>query len=64
MRNRPFFKSVAHVLIEKAYRLFRNMLYVRHFPQDQPLPSRTIVGVAALGRCALVEIDLVCFKPT
>lgn len=39
-----------------------NSVYVRHFPQDQPLPSRTTVGVSALGRGALVEIDLVCFK--
>ncbi len=39
-----------------------NSVYVRHFPQDQPLPSRTTVGVAALGRHALVEIDLVCFN--
>lgn len=40
-----------------------NAVYVRYFPQDRPLPSRTTVGVAALGRKALVEIDLVCFKP-
>ncbi len=39
-----------------------NAVYVRHFPQDQPLPSRTTVGVSALGRSALVEIDLVCFR--
>ncbi len=39
-----------------------NGVYVRHFPQDQPLPSRTTVGVSALGRKALVEIDMVCFK--
>ena len=39
-----------------------NRVYVRHFPQDKPLPSRTTVGVSALGRGALVEIDLVCFK--
>lgn len=39
-----------------------NSVYVRHFPQDRPLPSRTTVGVAALGRKALVEIDLVCFR--
>ena len=38
-----------------------NAVYVRHFPQDRPLPGRTTVGVSALGRGALVEIDLVCF---
>ncbi|BCP54031.1 reactive intermediate/imine deaminase [Kaistia sp. 32K] len=41
-----------------------NRIYARHFPQDQLLPSRTTVGVAALGRGALVEIDLVCFRST
>lgn len=39
-----------------------NGVYARHFPQDGDLPSRTTVGVAALGRQALVEIDMVCFK--
>jgi 2-iminobutanoate/2-iminopropanoate deaminase len=39
-----------------------NAVYARHFPDDHPLPSRTTVGVAALGRGALVEIDLVCFR--
>ena len=38
-----------------------NGVYVRTIPQDLPLPSRTTVGVAALGRGALVEIDMVCF---
>ena len=38
-----------------------NDVYVRTIPQDLPLPSRTTVGVAALGRGALVEIDMVCF---
>jgi 2-iminobutanoate/2-iminopropanoate deaminase len=39
-----------------------NRVYVRHFPQNQPLPGRTTIGVSALGRGALVEIDLVCCK--
>ena len=39
-----------------------NGVFVRHFPQDAPLPSRTTVGVVALGRGALVEIDMVCFN--
>lgn len=39
-----------------------NEVYVRHFDQGRPLPGRTTIGVSALGRGALVEIDLVCFK--
>jgi 2-iminobutanoate/2-iminopropanoate deaminase len=39
-----------------------NRIYARHFPQDGDLPSRTTVGVAELGRRALVEIDMVCFR--
>ena len=39
-----------------------NSVYARFFSDDQPLPSRTTIGVAALGRGALVEIDLVCFR--
>ncbi len=36
-----------------------NAVYHRHFHNDQSLPGRTTVGVAKLGRGALVEIDLV-----
>ena len=36
-----------------------NAVYHRHFSEDAHLPARTTVGVAALGRDALVEIDLV-----
>lgn len=39
-----------------------NKIYVRHFGQTQPLPARTTIGVSALGRQALVEIDIVCFN--
>jgi 2-iminobutanoate/2-iminopropanoate deaminase len=39
-----------------------NSVYAKFFPDHQPLPSRTTIGVAALGRGALVEIDLVCFR--
>jgi 2-iminobutanoate/2-iminopropanoate deaminase len=40
-----------------------NTVYARHFAQDSVrLPARTTVGVARLGRGALVEIDLVCYK--
>lgn len=36
-----------------------NAVYHQHFSDDRHLPARTTVGVAALGRDALVEIDLV-----
>jgi 2-iminobutanoate/2-iminopropanoate deaminase len=40
-----------------------NTVYARHFRQDGlKLPSRTTIGVAKLGRDALVEIDLVAYK--
>ncbi|HTJ92397.1 MAG TPA: RidA family protein [Pararobbsia sp.] len=40
-----------------------NTVYARHFPQDGGrLPSRTTIGVARLGRGALVEIDLVAYQ--
>jgi 2-iminobutanoate/2-iminopropanoate deaminase len=40
-----------------------NTVYARHFAQDSGrLPSRTTIGVARLGRAALVEIDLVCYR--
>lgn len=40
-----------------------NTVYARHFRQDGgQLPSRTTVGVAKLGRGALVEIDLVAYQ--
>jgi 2-iminobutanoate/2-iminopropanoate deaminase len=40
-----------------------NTVYARHFRQDGlQLPSRTTIGVAKLGRGALVEIDLVGYK--
>jgi reactive intermediate/imine deaminase len=47
--------------LERDFATF-NRVYARHFPQDEPLPGRTTVGVSALGRGALVEVDLVCFK--
>lgn len=40
-----------------------NAVYHRHFTDDDALPARTTVGVAALGRDALVEIDMVLAKP-
>jgi 2-iminobutanoate/2-iminopropanoate deaminase len=40
-----------------------NAIYTRYFRQDGlQLPSRTTIGVAKLGRSALVEIDLVGYK--
>jgi reactive intermediate/imine deaminase len=40
-----------------------NTVYARHFAQDSArLPARTTVGVARLGRGALVEIDMVCYR--
>lgn len=36
-----------------------NAVYDRYFPDDDRLPARTTVGVATLGRDALIEIDLV-----
>jgi 2-iminobutanoate/2-iminopropanoate deaminase len=41
-----------------------NRAYYRFFTDDAQVPSRTTVGVAKLGRDALVEIDLVlCRAP-
>jgi len=39
-----------------------NRVYHRHFADDASAPSRTTVGVAELGRDALVEVDLVLYR--
>ena len=39
-----------------------NAVFHEYFADDATMPSRTTVGVAQLGRNALVEIDLVLFK--
>jgi reactive intermediate/imine deaminase len=39
-----------------------NAVYHRHFADDEQVPSRTTVGVAKLGRDALVEVDLVLHR--
>lgn len=39
-----------------------NKVYSEYFPDDARLPGRTTVGVTALARDALVEIDLVLHK--
>jgi reactive intermediate/imine deaminase len=36
-----------------------NTVYHRHFADETRMPGRTTVGVARLGRSALVEIDMV-----
>jgi reactive intermediate/imine deaminase len=47
---------------DRDFALF-NTVYARYFRQDVPqLPSRTTIGAARLGRKALVEIDLVCYR--
>ncbi len=39
-----------------------NKVYHRYFRDDDAVPSRTTIGVARLGRGALVEIDLVLYR--
>ena len=39
-----------------------NRTYASYFPPDR-LPARTTIGVTGLARDALVEIDLVAWKP-
>lgn len=39
-----------------------NRVYLRFFPDAEAAPSRTTVGVARLGRGALVEVDLVLYR--
>ena len=39
-----------------------NAVWAAHFPPDR-LPARTCIGVTGLARGALVEIDLVAWKP-
>ncbi len=39
-----------------------NQVYHRYFADDRGVPSRTTVGVAELGRDALVEVDLVLYR--
>jgi enamine deaminase RidA (YjgF/YER057c/UK114 family) len=40
-----------------------NETYRSYFPPDR-LPARTCVGVTGLAYDALIEIDLVCRRPT
>jgi 2-iminobutanoate/2-iminopropanoate deaminase len=39
-----------------------NVVYHRYFTDDERVPSRTTIGVAKLGRDALVEVDLVLYR--
>jgi 2-iminobutanoate/2-iminopropanoate deaminase len=39
-----------------------NKVYHKYFSEDGNAPSRTTVGVAKLGRDALVEVDLVLYR--
>lgn len=39
-----------------------NLVYHRYFADDEHVPSRTTIGVAKLGRDALVEVDLVLYR--
>jgi 2-iminobutanoate/2-iminopropanoate deaminase len=39
-----------------------NAVYHRYFADDAQVPSRTTIGVAKLGRDALVEVDLVLYR--
>ena len=39
-----------------------NAVYHQCFADDEQVPSRTTVGVAKLGRDALVEVDLVLYR--
>jgi 2-iminobutanoate/2-iminopropanoate deaminase len=39
-----------------------NVVYHRYFTDDEHVPSRTTIGVAKLGRDALVEVDLVLYR--
>ena len=41
-----------------------NSVFHRHFADAAALPGRTTVGVARLGRAALVEVDLTLVRPT
>jgi reactive intermediate/imine deaminase len=39
-----------------------NEVYLRYYDAEETLPGRTTVGVAKLGRDALVEVDLVLYR--
>ena len=50
---------VCHISIARRYNYAAmNALYASYFPADR-LPARTTVGVTALARGGIVEIDLI-----
>jgi 2-iminobutanoate/2-iminopropanoate deaminase len=46
---------------ERDYAAF-NRLYREYFPKDR-LPARTTVGVTALARGVILEIDMIAYRP-
>ena len=46
---------------ERDYATF-NRLYLEYFPKNR-LPARTTVGVTALARGGIVEVDLIAYRP-
>jgi len=46
---------------ERDYAAF-NKLYLRYFPADR-LPARTTVGVTALARGGILEVDMIARRP-
>jgi 2-iminobutanoate/2-iminopropanoate deaminase len=46
---------------EEDYPVF-NRIYREYFPADR-LPARTCIGVTALAKGALVEVDFICRRP-
>ena len=46
---------------ERDYAAF-NRLYLEYFPANR-LPARTTVGVNALARGGIVEIDMIAYRP-
>jgi enamine deaminase RidA (YjgF/YER057c/UK114 family) len=49
------------VHFERDYATF-NRLYLEYFPADR-LPARTTVGVTALARGGIVEVDMIARRP-
>ena len=49
------------VHFDRDYAAF-NRVYARYFPADR-LPARTTVGVTALARGGIVEIDMIARRP-
>lgn len=62
--------SLEHVLcvriflthFERDYATF-NRIYLEYFPPNR-LPARTTVGVTALARGGIVEVDMIAYRPT